>query len=51
MEIPKERQDRRAERRLGSVLRYLGYVSGTVRIGTSTPDETSQVARRWRLKE
>jgi len=43
LEIPKERMDKDAERRLGSILRRLGYLSGTVRVD-GTP------CRRWRKK-
>jgi hypothetical protein len=49
IEIPKERQDRRAERRLGTILRRLGYVSRVVRISVRD-DKRTVVVRRWTLK-
>jgi hypothetical protein len=38
--IPLERMDKRAERRLGAIMRHLGYSSRVARIGL-------KVARRW----
>jgi predicted P-loop ATPase len=43
LDLPKERMDKIAERRIGAILRHLGYVSTTVR-----SDGTA--CRRWRRK-